>query len=215
VVTVDQAGHSQSGKDRDPWTVGSLAADVGSIVKNLELKRVILIGHSMGGPIGLAAAKQLPGKVIAVIGIDTLQNAEFKMPEDVSKQMVANFTADFKGAMRTTFKGLLTQSADPALLQWLSAKAESQEPKMAITLIREIFAADTKTLMSEAKVPVRCINSSGGYQFFTPTAVDANAKYADYKVVFIDNVGHYPMLEKPDEFNRQLRTVLTEFMAKK
>jgi pimeloyl-ACP methyl ester carboxylesterase len=26
-----------------------------------------------------------------------------------------------------------------------------------------------------------------------------------------DGVGHYPMLEKPDEFNRKLRDVLKEF----
>jgi pimeloyl-ACP methyl ester carboxylesterase len=61
--------------------VSSLASDVESVAKALGLTRIILVGHSMAGPIGLIAAKRMPGKVIAVIGVDTLQNAEFKMPQ--------------------------------------------------------------------------------------------------------------------------------------
>jgi pimeloyl-ACP methyl ester carboxylesterase len=33
--------------------------------------------------------------------------------------------------------------------------------------------------------------------------------------VFIDAVGHFPMLEKPAEFNKKLRRVLKEFAPKK
>ena len=49
----------------------------------------------------------------------------------------------------------------------------------------------------------------------TPTAVDVNRKYADYGAVTIADVGHYPMLEKPAEFNQKLREVLKEFAARK
>ena len=62
---------------------------------------------------------------------------------------------------------------------------------------------------------VRCVNSAGGYRLFTPTAVETNKKYADFGAVTMDGVGHYPMLERPDEFNRKLRDVLAEFAAKK
>src|SRR5271168_1890459 len=81
VVTLDQAGHGESGKDRKVWSVSGLAGDVESVVKALGLKRVILVGHSMGGPVALMAAKRMPGRVVAVVGVDTLVNAEVKMPE--------------------------------------------------------------------------------------------------------------------------------------
>src|SRR5438874_5425682 len=100
VVVLDQAGHGESGKDRKVWNVSSLAGDVEAVVKTLGLKRVILIGHSMGGSVALVAAKRMPGTVVAVIGVDTLQNAEFKMPEDVSKKFFEGFETDFKGTMR-------------------------------------------------------------------------------------------------------------------
>ena len=56
-----------------------------------------------------------------------------------------------------------------------------------------------------------CINSGGEFQFAIPTASDINNKYADFKVVIMEGVGHYPMLEKPAEFNEKLREVLKEF----
>jgi pimeloyl-ACP methyl ester carboxylesterase len=77
--------------------------------------------------------------------------------------------------------------------------------------MRDLFGLDTRKLLLEAKVPVRCINSAGGYKSFTPTVVETNKKYADFGAVTIEGVGHYPMLEKPDEFNRKLRDVLKEF----
>jgi pimeloyl-ACP methyl ester carboxylesterase len=82
VVALDQAEHGESGKCRKSWTADSLADDVETVVKALALKHVILVGHSMGGSVAVLAAKRVPG---TVIGVDTLQNAEFKLPEEVRK----------------------------------------------------------------------------------------------------------------------------------
>jgi len=214
VVMLDQAGHGESGKDRKAWTVSSLAADVEAVVKALGLKRVILIGHSMGGPVALLAAKRMPGAVVAVIGADTIQNVEFEMPEEARKQFVEAFEKDFKGTMRMGLNGLVNEKSDPELKKMLATRAEAQDPKMAVGLMRDMIGLDQKKLLTEARVPVRCINSAGGYEFFRPTAVEINKKYADYKAVTIAEVGHYPMLEKPAEFNQKLRDVLKELAAK-
>jgi pimeloyl-ACP methyl ester carboxylesterase len=215
VVALDQAGHGESGKDRKQWTVSGLARDVESVAKALSLKRMVLIGHSMGGPVALMAAKELPGKVVAVIGVDTLQNAEFKMPEEVKQKFLADFDADFKGTLRTAMPGMVHEKTDPDLRRWILTKAQAQNQTMALGLMQDLSAIDPKELLKDAKVPVRCINSSGGFQFFTPTAIEINRKYADYNAVLIDGVGHYPMLEKPDEFNQKLREVLKEFAPRK
>jgi pimeloyl-ACP methyl ester carboxylesterase len=215
VVAIDQAGHGESGKGRKAWTADGLAGDVEAVVKALALKRVILVGHSMGGPVALLAAKRMPGTVVAVIGVDTLQNAEFKLPEEVRKSILDGVEKDFKGTVRAMFDKLLPEKADAEVKKWLQTKAEGQDPKVALALMRDVFGLDTRKLLSEAKVPVRCVNSAGGFKLFTPTAVETNKKYADFGAVTIDGVGHYPMLERPDEFNRKLRDVLAEFATKK
>lgn len=216
VITMDQAGHGESGKNRKQWSINGLAGDVEAVVKALGLKRVILIGHSMGGPVALAAAKRMPSTVVGVIGVDTLQNVEVKMPEEVRKQFLEAFEKDFKGTMRMGFEGLVNEKIDPALKQWLRSRAEAQDQnqKMALALMHDMSDLDQRALLKEARKPVRCINSSGGYKFFTATDSAANKKYADYDAVFIEAVGHYPMLERPAEFNEKLREVLKEFTAK-
>jgi pimeloyl-ACP methyl ester carboxylesterase len=215
IVTLDQAGHGESGKDRKQWTAGGLAGDVESVVKDLGLKRVILVGHSMGGPVALMAAKRMPGTVVAVVGVDTLQNAELKRPEEDTKKLLEAFASDFKGTLRAGFPALLHEKTDPELKNWLLTRAEAQDEKMALGLMRDMMGLDTKTLIKDAKVPVRCINSAGGFKFHTPTNVAANKKYADYDAVLIEGVGHYPMLENPQEFNEKLRDVLKALKAKK
>ncbi|MFT3881895.1 MAG: alpha/beta hydrolase [Gemmatales bacterium] len=214
IVAIDQAGHSGSGKDRKEWKISDLARDVETVVKELGLKRVILVGHSMGGPVSLMAAKRMPGTVVAVIGVDTLHNAEYKMPEDTVKQFTQMFETNFSGTVGTMFGSMLNEKVDPSLKKWLGDKAASQDQKMAMGLMRDMLPLDTVTLFKEAKVPVRCINSSGGYQFFRPTDAEINKKYCDFNVVTIADVGHYPMLEKPEEFNKKLGEVLKEFEKK-
>ena len=49
----------------------------------------------------------------------------------------------------------------------------------------------------------------------TDAFVDAYGVRPEHVQVFIDEVGHYPMLERPDECNRKLREVLKEFAARK
>jgi pimeloyl-ACP methyl ester carboxylesterase len=215
VVTLDQAGHGESGKTRKRWSVIDLAGDVETVAKALRLQRIILIGHSMGGPIALLAAKRMPGKVVAVIGVDTLQNVEFKMPEEVTRKFLEDFAADFKGTLSTALPGMLPEKADPQLKDWILTKAQAQDPTMAVGLMTDLTGLDMKPILKDANVPVRCINSSGGFQFFTPTAIDINKKYADYNAILMEGVGHYPMLEKPVQFNEKLREVLKEFASGK
>jgi pimeloyl-ACP methyl ester carboxylesterase len=215
VIAIEQAGHGESGKDRKKWTVESLAADVETVVKAEGLKRVILVGHSMGGPVSLLAAKRMPGTVVAVVGVDTLQNAEFKFPEEQAKQFMAMIEKDFKGSLRGFLPAMLPEKVDGELKTWLLTRAEAQDPTMAVGLMRDMSGLDQKELLRGAKVPVRCVNSGGGFQFFTPTAVDVNKKYADFNAVTIADVGHYPMLEKPAAFNEKLREVLKGLAGKK
>jgi pimeloyl-ACP methyl ester carboxylesterase len=214
VVTIDQAGHGESGKDRKKFTVSSLADDAVAVIKELGLKRVIVVGHSMGGPVALLAAPRSNGAIVAVIGVDTLQNAEMKTPEEQTKKFLEMFTKDFKGTLEAGIPSLLGDKVDADLKKWLATHAVAQDPKMALALMSDMKALDTTKLFKEAKVPIRCINSGGGYKWHTPTEVAVNKKYADFDVVLISDVGHYPMLEKPAEFNDKLQTVL-KGLAKK
>jgi len=46
---------------------------------------------------------------------------------------------DFKGTVRATFDGQLPEKTDDEVNNWLKTKAEGQDPKMAIALMRDLF----------------------------------------------------------------------------
>jgi len=87
---------------------------------------VILVGHSMGGPISLAAAKRLPGRVVAVVGVDTIQNAEYKAPEEQTKGFLEMFNTNYVGTMLMGIQGMLPENVDTNLSAWITAGALSR-----------------------------------------------------------------------------------------
>ncbi len=210
VAAIDLPGHGESGAERKEWSVRALGGDVQTVVEKLNLPRVILIGHSMGGPVCLEAARRMPGRVIAVIGVDTLHNAEFMMPPELVQMLVERYQADYEGTMRESVKGMFSKGTDASRIDWVVKRGCLANRKAVLALLSDFGELDSSKFMSEAKVPIRCINAGhqSGSRF--PTDVETNRKYCDYDAVLIEGVGHFPMLEKPVEFNARLRETLAK-----
>ena len=71
---MDMPGFGQSGKNRSDWSTMAYGRDVDSVISQLKLNKVILIGHSMAGNIVLQAAIDNPEKVIGIVGVDNFKN---------------------------------------------------------------------------------------------------------------------------------------------
>ena len=202
VVTLDLGGHGESGKNRKVWTVASLAGDVQAVADRLKLNRMILIGHSMGGPVALEAAWRMHGRVAGVIAADTLQDAALQIPAPMVESIAAKLKADFPGTVSGFMGSMFPKNADPAVRAWVEKKAAAADPAVAEALMLDFPNYDFKKLFAAAGVPIRAINArppSG-----QPTNIEGNRKYADYDAVLMDGVGHFLQLERPAEFNGHL-----------
>jgi pimeloyl-ACP methyl ester carboxylesterase len=205
VVTVDLPGHGDSGLDRQDWTIQSFARDIQAVVDALQLNSVVLVGHSMGGPVALDAARLMPDRVVGVIGVETFQNVESEYPDDWDDVMKA-FETDFAGTCRQLVRSWFLEEADPELLTEITADICAAPPRIATALMYAFPDYDFPGALSAAGVPVRTINGSKW-----PTQLEINRKYAPgFDAVIIEGTGHFPMLEKPEEFNRALDRVVEE-----
>ena len=45
VISVDLAGHGQSGLQREDWSVAAFGADVAAVLDALDLHEAVLVGH--------------------------------------------------------------------------------------------------------------------------------------------------------------------------
>jgi pimeloyl-ACP methyl ester carboxylesterase len=209
VVALDLGGHGASGTDRDHWTIAGLAGDVQAVVEQLGLDRIILVGHSMGGPVSLEAASRMADRVRAVVSVDTLHDAELVVPEEVMNEMATRFETDFEATMTGAIRSM-TEGAAPALVEWILSKGVSVHRAPVVALLRDFRNVDLKRMLSLVKVPVRSINAAPGRANAPPTAIETNRKYADFDAILMEGVGHFLMLERPGEFNARLREVLDE-----
>ena len=211
VVTIDLPGHGESGAGRTNWTIESYGDDVKTVVTKLGLKRVVLVGSSMGGPIALEAAKRMPDNVAAIVPVDSLQNVEFTLPPEQLDGLIKQMTADYKGA--TT--GLLNQfffspNTPEAVKTRVVNEALSRQPETAIAILKGIFAYKPGPTLKEIKVPIKAINAD-----LNPTMLEINRKYApQFDAVIIKGTGHYPMLEDPARFNQMLADILKSLPRK-
>ncbi len=211
VVTIDLAGHGDSGRDRKDWTIQAFGQDVRAVVDKLGLKRVILAGHSMGGPVILEAARLLPGRVVGLIPVDTGLNVEkTSSPEEVAG-LVAGFEKDYRGtAEGFTRQYMFVPKSDPKIVDSVAAKNAAAPPEIAIPCLRAALSYDARPTLKEVRVPAHAINSD---KF--PTDVEANRRhFASYDVTLMSGVGHYVMLEDPARFSELLVKVLADLLAR-
>lgn len=207
VVTMDLPGFGKSGKNRDRFTIEAYADDINALSKQLQLKDLILIGHSMSGNIILEAALQNK-EVIALIGIDNFKTIGEPFNKEMQKEWMGfldvlkqNFS---EAAPEYIQSVLLHPNTDSLIRKRILNDIEKTDPKAAISSLEELFAYipnETKQLKKLEKwIPFYLINSD-----MSPTNKNGlEATGIPYRVVEIANTGHYPMLENPVVFNGTL-----------
>ena len=208
VITVDLAGHGHSSLDRSDFSMLSFAKDVKAIIDKESIDRAILIGHSMGGGVIGEAARLMPEKVIGIIGIDTLQNVAERTPQNEIDEMIKLFEADFRSATQNFVSPMFPKGADQQLMNWVKEDMSSAPKEIALSAFRNYLEqyvnGEAANVFKDITIPVISINAR-----LWPTALEENRKHIkNYQLFYIEETGHFPMLEKPEELNNLLKKAL-------
>lgn len=208
VVAVDLAGHGVSGTERTDYTMRSFGEDVAAAVEGEQA--VVLIGHSMGGPVALEAARLLGDRVLGVIAVDSLNDTAESVPDPAAlNARVAPLAADFVGQARPIIESMFIESSDPALRQQIISDMLAADPAVAVSAVRGLLEMDYPAALGELQAPLIVINSS-----YQPTDIDAIRElHADTRLETMDGVGHFLMMEDPEGFNPLLAAAVTSMVA--
>ena len=209
VVTIDLAGHGDSGLGRQVWSMQAFGRDVAAVVTALGLEEVVLIGHSMGGPVVVEAARRLGDRVKGIVGVDTFNDLSLRYSDEQIEEFVRPFHDDFEAAAREVVSTMFVTSSDSALADWIVHDMSSAEPTVGIGALEGMvawFNQEAERAFGELNVTLRLINSD-----YNPTNLEAGRSYApDLEVNLMTGVGHFVMMEDPDTFNRLLEEVLED-----
>ncbi|NOZ52747.1 MAG: alpha/beta hydrolase [Gammaproteobacteria bacterium] len=205
VAWLDLAGHGLSGSNRQEYTMAAFGEDVVAVVNEIKGKNIVLVGHSMGGPVVIEAAKILGNKVIAVVGVDTFYTP-FKYPKSEAKisEFVKPFEDDFKGTSEQLVRSMFTPKADPKLITSIINQMANARPSMGISAMYEIFRWNAKNVPSTLDMYSKKLRNING----APTGEE---KALHKSVNLIPGVGHFVAQVKPNEFNKALNQIIAEY----
>jgi len=209
LVALDLGGHGVAGRDRERWTVAAWGEDVRAVVEATGGRRVVLIGNSLGGPVALEAAARLPGRVLGVVAVDTLQDMTEKIPESWTQARAKAFREDFPAACRAMVDMLFHTGEQLELHAWAEQRMCAAPAEVVAQMIENWAGYDQVAVGKAAGIPIRAINGD-----LFPTSVEKNrAAGLDFDAVIMPGTGHYPQLERPAEFNARLVEIVASLEA--
>lgn len=199
-LAMDLRGHGRSdGPSSGDYTVPALAEDVAAVADALELRRFVLVGHSMGGAVAAAYAGKHPGHVAGLI----LAGAPGKSSLGEAQQIMGALRADYDKVMAGYWNALL-EGAEPTVRAALEAGMRSIRREPSLAMIGAIFDFDPLPALGRYPGPKLIIDTPHGD---SPTALHRQLPDVSRKV--IAGTSHWPHMDKPQEFNR----LLDEFLA--
>lgn len=199
-LAMDLRGHGRSdAPSSGDYTVPTLAEDIAAVADALELKRFVLVGHSMGGAAAAAYAGAHPGQVAGLV----LAGTPGKSSPEQAQQIMGALRADYDKVMASYWSSLL-KGAGPPVREVLEAGRRSIEREPSLAMIGAIFDFDPLPALTHYPGPKLIIDTPHGD---SPTALHRQLPDVSRKV--IAGTSHWPHMDKPQEFNR----LLDEFLA--
>lgn len=210
VVALDLAGHGASGLERTDYTMAAFGADVVAVLAAEGIDDAILIGHSMGGPVVVEAALAAPQRVRGLIGIDNFQDMHAALTAEQIAGFAGAMQADFAGTVVPWVRSMFPADADPALVEQIAVDMAAAPPAVGISAI-----AHTLAWMGgggSGRLPLLAVNLTTISGDRHPTDVAGNRTLVPgFALRLMTDTGHFPMLEKPGEFNGLLAEAIAEF----
>jgi pimeloyl-ACP methyl ester carboxylesterase len=212
VVAIDLGGHGESGTNRTDWTMEAFGEDVRAVVEQLDLDRVVLIGHSMSGAVIIEAARRLPGRVAGLVAVDTLHDIEQHISPAQADEHLEPLRADFAaGTYRRVETSMFRPDADANLVRRVAGDMSRLDPAVGLGAMEHLLRYDAAAALARVPVPVRCIDSD-----LYPVNTEAGWRHAvSFDVTVLRGTGHFVMMEAPDAFNRALDRTLRHLLSER
>ncbi|MCP4115106.1 MAG: alpha/beta hydrolase [Desulfobacteraceae bacterium] len=215
VVVLDLAGHGHSGSTRSRYGMKAFGEDVQAVADATGSRRIILVGHSMGGPVIAEAARLMPDRVIGLIGIDTLENIEYSMTRKERDLMIAPLKKDFRTGCRQFAQEMISPNTDPLLRDWILSDMSAAPPAVALSAMNEMMlqfiTGEAAGIFDDIRIPVVAVNGD-----MWPINHEGNRRHMfSFDAIVLKDADHFLMMDRSEEFNHALDKAISTIMQKK
>jgi pimeloyl-ACP methyl ester carboxylesterase len=204
VLLVDLPGHGRSDKPDIPYTPGLFTRVVHAVVEHALAPKVVVVGHSMGGMVAYEFARRWPEKTIALIWVD----GTFSIPIDVDHQL-AGLRRRAKEFRSPDYQEKVRQFIDQLYVPETPAAVREEVTRSILSTPQHVLAGCMEGLADRRLFEHDTLDIPA-FAIFSPVwnperFIDIFKKTLPrFQYEVLTGVGHYPMLEKPDQVNATL-----------
>ncbi|MCR5876394.1 alpha/beta hydrolase [Phenylobacterium sp. J426] len=161
-IAWDRRGHGRSDVTSAGWDMDTLADDLAAVLEQLDLRDVILVGHSMGGAETIrylarhGAARVRKAALIAPVGPFLLQAGDnpYGAPRSVFEGVWAQYAADFPKWAYENQAAFFTPQTSRPLQEQLTRQLLEVPAPVAIAAQKALITADLRGDLSKIGRPV-------------------------------------------------------------
>lgn len=195
-ITVDLPGFGgspapQSTNIDEGWSVGDYAEIVKGFIEKLELKNVIIVGHSFGGRVGVKLASKYPYIISKLVLVDSAgfvnQSAKKSAIGIIAKIAKPFFKAKFMHGLR--HKIYNTIGADDYL-------ATPNLQKTFVNVVSEDLSSDMEKIICPTLIVTGENDKDTPVEF--GQRMQLKIKGSQFKI--LQSAGHFSFLDQSDEF---------------
>jgi len=199
LLALDLPGFGSSPAPKQPWTVGDYAEVVKGFIEKLELKNVILVGHSFGGRVGIKLAAKYPDLINKLVLVDS---AGFAMPSP-RKSVLATAAKIAK----PFFKPKFMQGLRKKIYKTMGAEDYVATPELQKTFIN-IVSEDLTEDIKRIKTPTLIIWGADDEETPVEFGKKMNSLILNSKFLLLPKAGHFSFLDQTEGFVKSI----TEFV---
>ena len=213
------AGFGNVAPVEKPW-LPKIKKGVEAYVKDQNLKNTIVIGHSLGGALGLWLATEEEHPFSRIIVVDALPSTgalmipNFKSEAMVyespwNKQMLDMDDVAF-GAMATQMATGMSLNKDKQhqIMEWM-VQADRETYVYGYT---DLLKLDLREDIRKINIPVSILAAAQPYglEMAQRTYTEQYKNLKNYDIVFASDAAHFIMYDSPKWFQDKLKTSLTQ-----
>ncbi|OBZ16241.1 alpha/beta hydrolase [Bacillus sp. FJAT-27264] len=213
VIAPDLRGHGESDAPLGAYTIESMSGDVLALLDSLELSKVTLLGHSLGGYVALSFAQRYASRLT---GFGLIHSTAYPDTEEAKEKRLKSVSTIQNEGINVFVDGLVpglfapgTVESSPHLLERAKEIGYRTPPQGAAGValaMRE--RPDRRDVISASVLPILLV--AGAQDRLVPAERTFTSDKPNVTQATIAGVGHMSMMEDPE----RLSEIIGDFVDK-
>lgn len=205
-VALDLRGHGESDPaepesparpgETGEYSIAALARDLAAVADQLDLRRFILVGHSLGAAVAIEYAGGHSGRVAGLVLLDP-NGDQSRVPEDQSRAFLDALRTDPLAETESYFRQLLV-GGDPEAARWVLDDLRSTHEEAVLQALESAAAFQPLPALARYGGPKLSIVSD-----LNSLPISLH-RLTDLPTRLLHGCGHWVMLDRPLVVNELL-----------